>query len=139
MKCALELVATATIRAEEIARAKEEQERAYRERIRTRTIEYCERLGEQLETLADNGKTPTLYFYCDSSNYVLTPTYKDYADGRLSYKISNYTPINLHDLCNWFADYCFNVEVENFKYQRYGCGECSGKKITISPSPVCLE
>lgn len=139
MKCALELMATAAIKAEEIEREKKLTEQREREAKRIRTIRYCEKLGNQLEALAEKGKKPFTSFYCSGYNHrPLTATFSDYADKRLSYKCCG-EALDLQVMANWFADFCFVVTLKKFDYYAYGCGLCSGYEVVISPKAECLQ
>lgn len=138
MKCAMELVVTATA----VAEAKKQAEllakqRAYEEK-KARTLELCERLGEQLEQFANAGKTPKLVFQCDRWYQPLKPTHNDYSDGRLSYR-GDGKEFDIDVLTEWFNSYCFAVSKEAFSYYEYGCGYCRGYTITIAPQPACLQ
>ncbi len=138
MRCALELVATATIIAEENARIEEIRRLKEQEEKRIRTIQLCEELGVKLEIMAERGTLPTISFYCDSYGRRLMETYNDYADKRLSYRVIGES-INFQTLAEWFAQYCFETTVSDFGYYRYGCGWCCGYVIKISPKPECLS
>lgn len=138
MRCAMELMVTATVRAEEIAR--ENAARVMRETQAkiARTTVYCEKLGAELEKMADNGKKPVTSFVCDKWDCrPLVATNRDYADQRISYKRCG-DGLDLELVAEWFASYCFEVAVEDFHYWCYGCGRCSGYKVTISPKPACI-
>lgn len=137
MKCALELVATANFIAEQNAREKALAEQREREEMQARTIELCEKLGSELEEKALRGQHPTICFYCDKySNRILTSTYSDYADGKLSHRCGKQIDLDL--LKRWFEKYCFEVKTSNYDYRQYGWGWCSGSKIEITPAPACL-
>lgn len=139
MKCALELMATAAVKAEEIEREKKLTEQREREAKRIRTIRYCEKLGNQLEALAEKGKNPSTSFYCTGYNHrPLTETFSDYADKRLSYKCCG-EALDLQVMANWFADFCFIVTLKKFNYYAYGFGLCSGYEVVISPKAECLQ
>ena len=139
MKCAMELMVIATVKAKEIEKEKKLSEQREREAKRVRTILYCEKLGNQLEALAENGEKPSISFYCTGYNHrPLTSTFSDYADRRLSYKCCG-EPLDLQVMAKWFADFCFAVTLEKFDYYSYGCGICSGYKVVISPKAECLQ
>lgn len=139
MKCALELMATAAVKAEEIEREKKLTEQREREAKEIRTIRYCEKLGSQLEALAEKGKNPSTSFYCTGySHQPLTATFSDYADKRLSYKCCG-EALDLQIMANWFAGFCFTVTLKEFDYYAYGCGLCSGYEVVISPKAECLQ
>ena len=138
MKCAMELVVIATAKAEEIEQAKLlAKQRAYEEK-KARTLELCKRLGEQLEQLANAGKTPKITFQCDKWYQPLKPTCDDYSDGRLSYR-GDGQEFDIEVLTEWFNSYCFAVSKEGFSYYRYSFGYCRGYAITIAPQPACLK
>ena len=138
MRCAMDLVVTATIKAEEI---KQEQllaqQREY-EVKKARTLELCEQLGEQLERLANAGKTPKISFECSNWYRPLKSTHDDYSDGRLSYRLCGEV-FDIDVLTGWFNSYCFAVSKEAFSYYQYGWGYRQGYTITIAPQPACLQ
>ena len=140
MKCALELVAIASAKAEEIAREKELQKMREKESRRAETLKLCERLGAELEQQANEGKVPSVSFRCSGEEgRELVKTYDDYADKRLSYRVRG-EAIDLDILKEWFAQFCFEVTVSNFDYYRYGFGWCmNGCSVNIKPSPECLS
>lgn len=139
MKCALELMMTATIRAEEEAALKILREQEVRERKRVNTIRYCEKLGERLEQMAEKGNIPQTSFYCDKwDNRPLVSTHSDYADKRLSYKASG-DELDLELLKEWFAKYCFDVAIKEYGHYRYGWGYCKGYEVVISPAMECVK
>ena len=139
MKCAMELMAISAVKAEEIEKEKKLFEQREREAKRARTIRYCEKLGNQLEALAEKGKKPSVSFHCSSYNYrPLTSTFNDYADKRLSYKCCG-EPLDLQVMANWFANFCFAVTLKKFNYYTYGLGLCSGYEVVISPKAECLQ
>lgn len=138
MKCAMELMMTATVRAEEIA--KEEAVRIARVKAtkRANTIKYCEELGNSLEAMANNGKNPTVAFFCDKYNTrPMKATTREYSDHRISYVVCGES-LDLELMAEWFDPYCFNVAIEDFHYWNYGCGRSSGYKVTIAPKPACI-
>lgn len=145
MKCAMELMMTATVKAEENARraeemAKEEAIRIARKEAAkiTNTIKYCEELGHSLEAIANKGKKPTVSFFCDKKGTRLKETTREYADRRLSYTSCGET-LNLEVMAEWFDPYCFDVIIEDFQYWKYTCGRVDGYKVTITPKPVCIN
>ena len=78
MKCALELMMTAAVKAEENKEKELLAKQREREAKRIRTIRYCEKLGNQLEALAEKGKKPSTSFYCSGYNHrPLTATFSD--------------------------------------------------------------
>ena len=138
MRCAMDLMVTATVRAEEIAR--ENAARVAREAQAkiARTIAYCEKLGAELEKMADKGKKPVVSFVCDKRDCrPLVATNREYADHRTSYNPCG-DSLDLELMAEWFAPYCFEVAVEDFHYWNYGCGRWSGYKVTIAPKPACI-
>jgi hypothetical protein len=136
MKCATELMTIAKVKAEEIARAEQEKrERETMARI-ARTIKHCEELGNTLESMAEQGKEPSLVFYTDKHYRPMKPTHDDYADGRQSF-IWSYDDIDLEMLKEYFEQYCFNLTIKQFDYWCYGLGLNQGYVITISPAPKC--
>lgn len=138
MKCAMELMVTATVKAEENARIEAERIRREKEIKRKITVEFCEKLGAQLEDKAQRGVKPEVEFRCDNYGRPLTATTKQYADGRTSY-IPDINSLDLEILTEWFDKYCFTVSFKKFRFWRYYRGEMSGQIITISPSPACLQ
>lgn len=138
MKCAMELMMTATVRAEEIARenaarvAREEQAKI------ARTIAYCEKLGAELEKMADEGKKPITSFVCDDWKYrPLVATDRDYTDRRISYNPCG-DGLDLELMAKWFTPYCFEVIIEDFFYWSHGSGRLGGYKVMITPKPACI-
>jgi hypothetical protein len=134
----MDLVATATIKAEEIRQEQLlVQQREY-EVKKARTLELCEQLGERLERLANAGKTPKISFECDRWYQPLKPTHSDYSDQRLSYRVDGKC-FDIDILTEWFNSYCFAVTTEDFPHYRYSWGHCHGYTITIAPQPACLK
>ena len=138
MKCALELVAIAATRAEEIAREEELRKQREREAKRAATLKMCERLGAELELQANKGQAPSVSFHCSNGGQELASTYTDYADGRLSYRPQG-DVIDLDILAEWFGQFCFEVIVSDFGYYRYCWGWREGYTVDIKPSPECLK
>ena len=135
----MELIMTATIKAEEEAIRQAIEEQQKKERQRAYTLRYCEKLGEQLEAIAETGKTPKVIFYCGKwDTRPLAPTYNDYADKRLSYR-TNGESLDLELMAEWFAQYCFCVSIKEYGYYTYGCGYCSGLEVLIAPDPECIK
>jgi hypothetical protein len=121
-----------------------EEERALRkqkelEKRRKYTEEYCERLGAELEELANRGKKLVVSFKCSYFNEPLKSTNTDYSDRRLSYNSESYIELDMDYLKEWFQSYCFEVKVSKMYYWRYGCGECEGYDVVITPAPQCLN
>lgn len=137
MKCAMELVATATIRAEEIEAEKAREILQRKLAMRADTIAFCESIGKQLEAMAQNGKCPACQFVLSRDNYPLYETYSDYADKRLSYR-TNGNPIDLEYLSEWFSQYCFETTNTADWGYRYGYGYMEIVKVKISPNPECM-
>jgi hypothetical protein len=138
MKCAMELMMTATVRAEEIAKEEAIRDAHRRAVKRANTIKYCEELGNSLEAMANNGKKPTVTFFCDK--YTTSPmkaTTREYADHRTSYVVCGES-LDLELMVEWFDSYCFNMVIEDFCYWRYNLGRNTGYKITIVPKPACI-
>ena len=138
MKCALELQVIATVKAEENRRAEIEAETRKAIAIQKETIAECERIGVILEELAEKGKSPIYRFYVDRYWQVLKETYKDYADHRLSYNPTS-LEIDINTMKKWFKQYCFDVEIKNFRFYQYWFGVRSGGEIIIRPSAECLK
>lgn len=138
MKCALELQMIATVKAEENRRAEAEAEKRKAMILQEKTIAECERIGMILEELAEKGKSPIYRFYVDRYWRVLKETYKDYADGRLSYNPTS-LEIDINTMKKWFKQYCFDVEIKNFRFYQYWLGINSGGEIIIRPSAECLK
>lgn len=157
MKCAIELMTIAAVRAEEVAKeeeiriarekarqeelAKQEAARKEREVIerRERTIRYCEQFGADLEKEANKGKTPTITFRCDGRyiGELLKSTWDEYADRRLSYRSCSGS-IDFELMAEWFAPYCFEMKFKEFEYWRYWSGLVRGYIVTIEPQPECI-
>ncbi len=138
MRCAMDLVVTATIKAEEIRQEQLLAQQKEYEAKKARTLELCEQLGERLERLANAGQTPTISFECDKWYQPLKPTHNDYCDQRLSYR-GDGERFDIDILTDWFNSYCFTVTTEDFSYYRYSWGYCHGYTITIAPQPACLK
>lgn len=139
MKCAMELMMTATVRAEEIAREEALHIARIRAAKRANTIKYCEELGNSLETMANKGKKPTITFFCNKYNTKpIKATTHEYADHRISYVVCGES-LDLELMAEWFNPYCFNVIIEDFNYWNYGCGRSDGYKVTIAPKPACIS
>ena len=137
MKCAMELVATAAIRAEEIEAEKAREILQRKLAMRADTIALCESIGKKLEAMAQNGKCPIFQFALNACNYPLCETHSDYADKRLSYRM-NGNPIDLEYLSEWFSQYCFETTNTTDWGYHYGSGYIQIIKVKISPSPECL-
>ena len=136
MKCATELMTIAKVKAEEIAKAEQEKrERETMARI-ARTIKYYEELGNTLESMAEQGKEPSVVFYTDGYCRPMKSTHNDYADGRESFRW-DCDSIDLEMLRDYFEQYCFNLTIKKFNYWHYGLGLKQGCAITISPAPKC--
>lgn len=138
MKCALELVAIATTRAEEIAREEELRKQREKEAKRAATLKMCERLGAELELQANKGQVPSVSFHCSMEGRELIGTCSEYADKRLSHRPKG-DVIDLDILTEWFAQFCFEVSVSEFDYYRYCWGLCEGHTVNIKPNPECLK
>jgi hypothetical protein len=138
MKCALELMAIATVKAEEIAKAKAEREAREREERIKCAIQICEEIGAKLERMAEQGETPTYTLYVNRFYRTLNATTSEYADGRTSYYASRNVSFEMDYLKEWFAQYCFIVEKKSFDFWQYGSGEQTGYALTIKPNPECL-
>lgn len=140
MKCALELVATAAVRANEIAEEKRiaaeqemRQRRAYTEKL-------CEEIGAEMERMASKGKQPAFTFFCDEEDggKQLKETRSDYADKRLSYFASG-EKFSLKMMAQYFDKYCFQVSYCPKWVWRYGFGEVKAYQIKILPNPDCCK
>jgi hypothetical protein len=138
MKCAMSLMATSAIRARENEEARRVAKRQEDEARQERTIRLCEQLGEELEQRANEGKTPKIIFCCDKYHYrPLKSTTSEYSDHRVSF-IPQGQGIDLKVMRNWFAQFCFELEVTEFPYWYYGCGRVRGYQIMIKPNPACI-
>lgn len=138
MKCAMELLVTATVKAEENKQKQILQEQREREIKRANTIRFCEELGAVLETKAKNGRKPESTFYCSKlSTRPLSPSNRQYADRRTSYFASG-DSLDLEVMAEWFSHYCFEVVVKDWNYWSYGYGSCRGYEVTIRPKPICI-
>jgi hypothetical protein len=137
MKCALELTNIAIERKQEIENEKILKEMRENEARREATIQFCEKIGVELEVLAGKGEKPAYIFECSQyKNTVLSRTWKDYADGRLSYRSSG-PCLNLQVLREWFAEYCFKVVIHEFTFREFGYGYHKGYSIMILPDIQC--
>jgi hypothetical protein len=140
MRCAFDLQMIAKVRAEENAKAELLRQRQEDMARTARTIEFCEKLGRQLEEMAEKGQTPIIRFDCENSNFprLLVSTRNDYADRRTSHR-STGEPFDLNLMKEWFAQYCFEVDCHKSWTWHYGCGQVSYYWVTISPQPQCLQ
>ena len=91
-----------------------------------------------LEIMANEGRYPRVSFHCTTEGYDLSDTKKDYADKRLSYRLSGES-FDLNIFAEWFTPFCFEVSFTKFPHYRYGDGLCDGYTVTIAPRPSCLE
>lgn len=102
-----------------------------------RTLKWCEILGEQLSARAREGKSLTTELVCTPGwRYVLKATTTEYADHRESYYVVD-DCIDIEQMKEWFAQYCFEVVTSRSWYWNYGCGKCSCNRIRIRPRPKC--
>ena len=62
MRCALDLQLTAKIKADEMAVQEALLKQREREKRKVNTIAFCERVGKQLEELAESCQTPQVCF-----------------------------------------------------------------------------
>lgn len=138
MKCAVELIAIATAKAEEKAREQALKEAAEKKAREERTLQLCEELGKKLESKAETGETVKATFYLDKWDCPLTRTFSDYCDGRESYRASH-DPIDLDLVKEWLAKYCFVTQEKEFEHYRYGFGKMVGREIKVIPDPECLQ
>lgn len=138
MKCALELQMLAAVKAEENAIAEAARKEAARRELIASTIALCEGIGEELEKLANKGRKPQFEFMCSwDLNEVLRTTYRDYADRRESYtRLSHF---DMDTLKEWFANYCFDVQLDPTYGWRYNWGEIRMYRVIITPSAECLK
>lgn len=135
MKCAMELITVADRIAkerEELALLKALEEK---EKRRKYTLQECELMGEQLERLAYDGKTPHLSFECDDGGMRLKDGTR-YADGRMGQTRWG-NELDFETLKEWFENYCFSVTFKEMVWWCYGCGAYKGYLITIEPAPQC--
>ena len=137
MKCAMELITIATKIATEQETTRRMEEARKIAKTRKDTLEFCEKMANKIEQLAESGKYPIVSFCVDEDYSTMTPTYKDYADGKLSYKYVGTVEVNFEIIQEWFSDYCFQVKKESYTYRMYGFGYQNGYKITIEPAPEC--
>lgn len=137
MKCAAELVLKATTRKAEIEVTKKMQEEIAKRNLIIDTIKWCEKVGQHLESLADNGKSPCYHFVM-SYTTVMEETRKAYADRRLSWEYGK-VKLDINTVKEWFAQYCFKVEIEETWGWVYGFGQVSFDSVTIKPDLNCLK
>ena len=140
MRCAFDLEMTAKVRAEENAKAELLRQQKEAMARTARTIDFCERLGRELEKKAENGEPPIIRFDCENRDFprVLVATDKEYADHRTSHNPAGAT-FDLNLLKEWFAQYCFEVTCRERWTWNYGCGRMSYYWVTISPQPQCIK
>ena len=139
MKCAMELTAIALNKAEEIAQEIALRKAQEKQKQLEYTTAFCEKLGVELEAVANRGKKPEVEFRCSNSYRVLKSTYSHYADHRLSYEFDGSTALDFEFMSAWFEHYCFEVKKREVYYWQYGWGECRGFDVVITPKPQCLE
>ena len=139
MRCALDLQLTAKIKADEMAVQEALLKQREREKRKVNTIAFCERVGKQLEELAESGQTPQVCFRCENGQQhrFLTATRKDYADHRESYNPTG-DGLDLEVMATWFGKYCFEVKCREDRVWHYGWGEVRCLYIVIAPKPECL-
>lgn len=138
MKCALELQMLAAVKAEENAIAEAARKEAARRELIAKTIAFCEDIGVELEMLANKGKKPRFEFMCSwDLDEVLRATYRDYADRRESY--TRASRFDMDTLKEWFANYCFDVQLDPTHGWRYNWGEIRMYRVTILPNAECLK
>lgn len=140
MRCAFDLQMTAKVRAEENARAELLRQREEDKARTARTIAFCEKIGRQLEELAEKGETPIVRFDCEYSSFprLLVATRNEYADRRESHNPTGES-FDLNLLVEWFAQYCFEVKCRKCWTWHYGYGQVNYYWVTISPQPQCLQ
>ena len=149
MKCAMELMTTAAVRAEELAREKAERaKREEEERVKCakreaeanikETLILCEKIGAEFEKQANAGEKYLIYTVkCDKYYRPLAEGTK-YADGSQSYFTFG-KALNLKIMANWFANYCFEIKLYKSSYREYGCGYRDGYEVVITPAPSCIN
>lgn len=141
MKCAFELQLIAEVKAAEIAKEKAEREERERLAREKRTLAFCEELGERLENKASAGLAPEISFTLlnrwKDEYHPATPTYGQYADGRLSYDYNYKNDIDWNLLVEWFKQYCFKIEYSKELVWVYGESRVCAYKVHISPEPKC--
>lgn len=140
MRCAFDLQMTAKVRAEENAKAEILRRREEDIACKARTIEFCEKLGRELEEQAEKGETPIIRFDCENSDFprLLVATRKEYADRRVSHNPIG-EPLDLNLIIEWFAQYCFEVNCRKCWTWHYGYGQVNYYWVTIAPQPQCLQ
>ena len=140
MKCALELMATATVRANEIAEEKRLAAEREERQLRAYTEKLCEEIGAEMERMANKGKQPAFTFFCDEENggKRLAETRSHYADKRLSYFATG-EKFSLKMMAQYFDKYCFQVAYCPKWVWRYGYGEVRVYQIKVTPKPECCE
>ena len=141
MKCAMELMATATARKIEIENEKIAERERYLAKVRKNTIAWCEKIGCQLEEMANQGKSPIFSFVFSEINgdgYEMVSNTTLYADHRESWH-STGEKLSLAIIAEWFSQYCFSVYKQKIKVWRYGLGQLNALGVTIKPTPDCME
>lgn len=80
-----------------------------------------------------NSKKPT-------TAQLLTTTYSDYADHRLSYKIDRLfdETINYNYIIEYLKSHCWEVESYSFKGYMKGYGERFFRRLNFKPMPKCI-
>ena len=138
MKCAMDLCATAAVIAAENAAAEAARLQKEKQEKHDRTIAFCERIGAELERLAESGKKPEYSFSTSRDGWELKDTYDDYCDKRLSYNPVGGS-MDISVFADWFKPYCFKVTQVDFKYYWHGRGLNFGYRFVVTPDPDCFK
>ena len=140
MRCALDLQATAKLKAEENTKAEILRQQREEMARRIHTIAFCEKLGKELEEKAEKGYDPRISFYCEASRQhrLLIETRREYADHRKSHYPTG-EALDLDLIVEWFAQYCFEVDCRKKWTWHYGWGQVNCLFVIISPKAQCLQ
>lgn len=143
MRCAMDLMTMAVARKVEIEEQKRIREEDRKAQVIQNTLSWCEEIGEVLENMAFKGEKP-VYVHLSSientnGDICLVKGIKGkYADPRrLSYEEYG-NRLNLDLIKKWFNEFCFEVEVKEVLYYKYGWGCLRRYRLVIKPNPNCL-
>jgi hypothetical protein len=137
MLCARELQKIADQKHEEQKAKNLILEAVLRKQKYERTLKWCEILGEQLITRANEGKSITTELMCTIGYLnILKATTSEYADHRESHYVVDGC-IDIEQMKEWFAQYCFEVVTSRSWYWAYGYGQRACNRIKIRPKPKC--
>ena len=139
----MDLMAMAVTRKTEIEEQKRIREEERKAQVIQNTLEWCEKVGQELEKKAFNGEKPiyTHLSSLDNTNgdiSLVRGVKGKYADlRRLSYEEYG-DRLNLDLIKKWFNEFCFEVETKEVLYYKYGWGCLRRYRLVIKPNSNCL-